>query len=155
VDEPILADMVEQLRILQEHLERSGRRLTRQRVAIVKAFLESAGHITTEDLYNKLVASGHRVGLATVYRTLALLCQAELAVERHFGDSSVRYEPSYGRRNHDHMTCVRCNKIVEFENPFIKRLQQEVLVRHGFLSHSHRIQLIGMCRECRESKSPD
>jgi len=145
--------MVEQLRILQEHLERNGLKLTKQRVEIVKGFLETEGHVTAEELYHRLGAAGEKVGLATVYRTLALLCQSSLAVERHFGDGSVRYEQAYGKRHHDHMTCVRCNKIIEFENPFNDRLQQELLLRHGFLVHRHRLQLQGLCKECREVNS--
>lgn len=142
--------MVEQLQILQQHLDRNGQKLTRQRVEIVHAFLSAGEHVTAEELYHKLAADGQRVGLATVYRTLALLCEASLAVERHFGDGSVRYEPTYGRRRHDHMTCVRCQRIIEFESPALEQLRHEVLTQHGFLVHSHRLQLQGLCKECLE-----
>ncbi len=145
--------MTQPLQILQAHLERHGQKLTKQRVDIVQAFLDQGQHVTADELYQRLAAQGHKVGLATVYRTLALLCAASLAVERNFGDGCVRYEQAYGKRHHDHMICLRCQRIIEFESAAVARLQQEALAQHGFLVHSHRLQLHGLCQACREVSS--
>ena len=87
------------------------------------------------------------IGLATVYRTLRLFVEAGIASERRFQEGVTRYEPQ--QPHHDHLICVRCGRIVEFENDAIERLQDEIAAHHGFTLLSHRHELYGACEACR------
>ena len=92
-----------------------------------------------------------RVGYATVYRTLKLLKECGLAAERHFDDGQARYEAVEGEaQHHDHIICERCGKIVEFTSQELERLQERIGRFLGFVVSRHRMELYGICAECRE-----
>ncbi len=133
--------------ILTKHLAEHGLKLTRQRRAILKAFL-SKDHVTAEDLYKEISRRNLKVGLATVYRTLNLLCQCSLAQPRHFGDSRTLYDNVHNKEHHDHMICTGCGKIVEFENTAIERLQEKVAKESHFTIYSHKLEIYGLCGAC-------
>ena len=132
---------------LKEHLARHQLKLTRQREQILEAFLK-VEHITAEQMYQKLARKVPHMGLATIYRTLNLFCEAGLAQARHFG-SQTQYDNVTHKGHHDHMICTGCGKIVEFENDEIERLQNEVAARNGFAIQTHRLELYGLCSGCR------
>ena len=102
------------------------------------------------ELLAKVRASDPRVGYATVYRTLKLLTECGVANERRFGDGLTRYELADETTHHDHLICTGCEKIVEFENEEIERLQEEVATRNGFTIKTHRLELYGLCARCRD-----
>jgi Fur family ferric uptake transcriptional regulator len=133
---------------LARYLDDHNLRHTRQRDAILEVFLGVKGHITAEDLYEQVRAVHPNIGYTTVYRTMKLLCDAGLAAERRFEDALTRYEISH--EHHDHLVCVRCGKIIEFECRMIESAQEEIAERYGFRILRHRHELYGHCRECRE-----
>ncbi|HEY6039287.1 MAG TPA: transcriptional repressor, partial [Kofleriaceae bacterium] len=87
---------------------------TAQREAIVEQFLRTRDHVSIDELLTKVRKRHPKVGYATVYRTLKLLVDSGLAVERQFGDGQARYEVVGD--DHDHLICVRCGLILEFED---------------------------------------
>jgi Fur family ferric uptake transcriptional regulator len=126
-----------------------GLKSTRQREAILDEFLRLGSHISTEELYLRLRRKNPRIGYATVHRTLKLFAECGIAEQRHFGDGQARYEASDLDEHHDHLICVTCGKIVEFEDQRIERLQEEVARQHGFSIERHRLELYGCCESCR------
>jgi Fur family ferric uptake transcriptional regulator len=82
-----------------------------------------------------------------VYRTLKLFVEAGVASEWSFRDGVSRYEVR--RPHHDHLICTGCDAIVEFENDEIEQLQEQVAKRLGFKLTAHRLELYGLCRNCR------
>jgi Fur family transcriptional regulator, ferric uptake regulator len=136
----------------QERLSRfmieHGLKSTRQRDLIVDTFFNLDGHLSVEDVWTKVRSEDARVSVATVYRTMKLLATSGLAHARNFGDGQTRYEAAHGRGHHDHLICTSCQKIIEFENDQIERLQDAVAKRHGFAVGSHKMELYGVCREC-------
>ena len=88
-----------------------------------------------------------KVGYATVYRTLKLLDRC--------GDrrgAAVRRRPDAlrgdgrGHGHHDHLICVQCGLILEFENDTIEQLQDEMAERlGGFKLVRHKLELYGLC----------
>jgi Fur family ferric uptake transcriptional regulator len=131
---------------LASYLARKSLKWTRQREHILDLFLRSGEHLTCEEIHARVVRRDPSVGLATVYRTLRLFVEADIAAERRFNDGVTRYEPA--QAHHDHMLCVRCGRIVEFENDDIERLQESIATRHGFRLMSHRHELYGSCSSC-------
>jgi Fur family transcriptional regulator, ferric uptake regulator len=132
---------------LKTHLAKHQLKLTRQREQILDAFLKNE-HITAEQMYRVLNKKDPHVGLATIYRTLNLFCEAGLAQARHFG-TQTQYDNVSHKGHHDHLICTGCGKIVEFENCEIERLQEEVARRNGFVIQTHKLELYGLCASCR------
>ena len=120
--------------------------ITAQREAIVEQFLRTRDHVSIDELLTKVRKRHPKVGYATVYRTLKLLVDSGLAVERQFGDGQARYEVVGD--HHDHLICLQCKRIVEFEDAQIERLQESVARRHGFKIVSHKHELYGLCEKC-------
>jgi len=132
---------------LKEHLAKHQQKLTKQREQILSVFL-SKEHITAEDMYRLLAKKEPHIGLATIYRTLNLFCEAGLAQARHFG-TQTHYDNVAHKGHHDHLICTSCGKIVEFENCEIERLQEEVARKNGFTIQTHKLELYGLCSRCR------
>lgn len=135
--------------VLHAYMTKKGLRSTNQRRLVTDIFFRSGGHLSIEDLLAKVREQDPKVGYATVYRTLKLLAECELANVRHFGDGVTRYElRDEGEHHHDHLICLVCSKIVEFEDEAIEVLQDRVAERYGFRLRSHKHELYGVCPDC-------
>ncbi len=134
---------------LTTFLSGKGLRATSQRDAILRAFVDAGRHLSAEDVYARVKKSFPGIGYATVYRTLKLLAGAGIAEERRFADGRTRYEYRAARNHHDHLICTECGTIIEFENERIEALQQDVARKNRFTVTSHKLELYGLCAECR------
>lgn len=133
---------------LNDYLGRRGLKHTRQREMILEAFLASRGHITSEQLYESVRADHPEVGAATVYRTLKLLVDAGIANASTFNEGVTVYE--HQPRHHDHLICLGCGEIIEFECDEIEQKQLEIAREHGFRLTRHRLHLFGYCATCQK-----
>ena len=133
---------------LQAFIDTRGLKRSKQRDLIAEIFFASEGHISIDELWAAVRKQAPRVSQATVYRTMKLLVEAELAHSRQFQDGFMRYEPSDQDSHHDHIICTSCGKIVEFLNADIERMQEEVAINHGFTLTDHKMELYGACRQC-------
>jgi Fur family ferric uptake transcriptional regulator len=138
--------------VFSKYLKEEDLKLTAQRELILDTFLRHRGHISAEELFQKSREKQAHVGFATVYRTLKHLTQCGLARELDFGDGRIQYEPELGHQHHDHMICTKCGTYIEFLNPQIEELQEQVSRGHGFKITSHRMQLYGLCQKCQKGK---
>jgi Fur family ferric uptake transcriptional regulator len=131
----------------QDYLRRHKLKTTQQRELIVDQFLRQAGHISIEDLLARVRKRSSKVGYATVYRTLKLLTECGLAAPRQFGDGQTRFEVSDDiAHHHDHLICLQCGLILEFENDEIEKLQDEMAASlGGFKVVRHKLELYGLC----------
>ncbi len=141
--------MTEGVERVIRYLRSRGLRSTDARRRIVEVLLDTDDHFTADDLLDRLRARGHRVSRASVYRTLALLCEGEFVESREFQRGQLMYEVMVGQHHHDHLICSRCGRIVEFENEAIEALQRQVAEAHGFELVSHSLRLFGRCPDCR------
>jgi Fur family ferric uptake transcriptional regulator len=135
---------------LDAYMARQGLRSTEQRRHIVETFFESTAHVTLDTLLERVRSADPRIGYATVYRTMKMLAEAGIALERKFGDGFTRYELADDEAHHDHLICLECRNIEEFEEPQIEELQEQVATRHGFRVSYHKHELYGLCRSCAE-----
>ena len=142
----------ERMRQFEQALRERGLKSTSQRDDIARVFFAAEQHLSIEQLYTAVRRVNPRVGYATVYRTLKLLKECGLAAERHFDDGQARYEPVEGEAQHDHIICERCGKIVEFNSEELERQQERIARFLGFVVSRHRMELYGICSDCREGK---
>jgi len=138
---------------LQAYMDSKGLRSTSQRRTVTEVFFRSKGHLSIEDVLLQVRSEDPGVGYATVYRTLKLLKECGLALERHFGDGVSRYEVAHENDHHDHLLCMECNAIVEFEDEAIEVLQEQLAKRHGYLLRGHKHELYGLCPACQARRA--
>ena len=138
-----------EMKSLAKYLEKNNLKQTRQREMILAAFLGAKRHVTSEDLYQLVREQHPNIGYTTVYRTMKLLVEAGLATERHFDDGITRYETEH--EHHDHLVCIKCGRIQEFECDEIEERQREIAKGYGFQVLRHRHELYGHCAACREA----
>jgi len=134
--------------IFKHFIKSQGLRQSRQRDRVVDTFLSLKGHTSAEELLSKVRKKDKRVGLTTVYRTLKLLTRCGLAVERKFNRQESTFEPGQVGQHHDHLICLGCERIMEFENKSIETLQEAVAKKHAFFITHHVLELYGYCLEC-------
>ena len=127
-----------------------GLKATRQRDLIVDTFFTQTGHLSVDELLDKVTARDSSIGAATVYRTMKILTDAGLASARHFEGGQTRYEAALDRHHHDHLICTSCGRIFEFQNERIEELQARVAEQHGFRVTHHKLELYGLCKACQE-----
>lgn len=122
-------------------------RVTRQRQAVTDLLAEHDGFLSAQQLHAALRASGHSVGLATVYRNLALLVDSgELdTLVRDDGETLYR---RCGRAHHHHLVCRRCGHTVEISGPTVEAWADRVAGEHGFTDVRHSLELFGLCADC-------
>jgi Fur family transcriptional regulator, ferric uptake regulator len=135
--------------IFHRHLKEVGLKQTGQRDAILRTFLETKDHLSTDELHRLVKKKDPRIGFTTVYRTLKLLAECGLASEVAFHDGIARYEHQYNRRTHNHMVCTECGTSVEFFLPEVESLATEVGHKYKFETTRHTFQIYGVCEDCR------
>jgi len=142
--------MKQNIKKFTDYVTANGLKFTPQRRLIADVFLKQSGHLSTEELYDKVRKEDPSIGQATVYRTLKLFSDAGLAKEVHFGDGMTRYENIDETLHHDHLICIACGRQVEFMDADIEKLQENLAERHGFMLTSHHMYLYGVCPACRK-----
>jgi len=140
----------EEISVFHEHLRRARLKRTAQRDLILDVFLDTEGHMSSEELYAIVKAKDPTVGFTTVYRTLKLLKDSGLAREVESYDGRMLYEHDYKHHHHDHLICIRCGALIEFYSEEIERMQDKITRKYRFkpLHHSHRI--FGFCSACQK-----
>ncbi|MEZ5404673.1 MAG: transcriptional repressor [Verrucomicrobiia bacterium] len=137
---------------LQLFFDEKGIRLTSQREAIIEAAFGTNRHFTAEELLDMARERDASVSRATVYRTLPLLVESNLIKEMDFGKDYKFYDPNYATHpNHNHLICVDCDKIVEFEDPIIEKRENEISRSLGFLPENKSVQIRATCQELKSS----
>lgn len=128
-------------------LQEKKLRKTSQRAWVWALLLESRDHPTVEDIRERLLEKGHRIGLSTIYRTLKILLAGGMIRQSRL-DGVTRYEPIVSEPNHIHFFCNQCGKTEEFPSPRIEALIRDETARHGFRQLYSRYAIFGSCRDC-------
>jgi Fur family ferric uptake transcriptional regulator len=131
-----------------KELRRVGLKVTNPRLKILQILEQAtARHLSAEDVYRTLLASGEDVGLATVYRVLTQFETAGLVQRQHFEEGLSVFELNQGE-HHDHMVCVKCGQVAEFIDNTIEERQQIVAEEAGFQMTDHSLTIYGVCKTC-------
>ncbi len=132
-------------------LKENNLKFTSQREAILRTLYDNPDHFTPENLYLLVKAKypESNVGITTVYRTLNLLEENEIATSISFGAQGKKFELG-NKPHHDHLICEKCGKIIEFENEEIEQLQEKIATLYDFKLTNHLMQLYGICKACQK-----
>ena len=130
------------------HIRDKGLRQTRQRDAIIEAFLSAGRHITASELHEHISRQHPEIGFATVQRNLNLFCESGIAEEIKIGRQKTRYEQKIGHEHHDHLICTKCGTFIEVSDPKIEKLQEKLAAANGFRPLRHKLEIYGLCRKC-------
>ena len=139
--------------LFNTHLKKVGLKHTAQRDTILRTFLETREHLSTDELHRLVKKRDPKIGFTTVYRTLKLLAECGLASAVAFHDGIARFEHQHNRRSHHHMVCTDCGGSVEFFSPEVDKIEQEIGRKFHYETRRHTFQIYGVCEECRQ-KTP-
>ena len=128
--------------------------VTRQRDLIAQIVFLSDDHPSVDLIIRRLRDQGEAVGTATVYRTLEVLVESGLVRAHDFGEGFKRYEPMSAQAHHEHLICERCGSVVEFQNERLELMLPVIADEHAFQHTRHRVEIYGVCRECRQRDLP-
>lgn len=132
---------------LSQLLRERGVRLTAERQLILRRALSHL-HFTAEELVVDVRTIDPSVARGTVYRTLLLLHQADVLEKHDFRHGPPYYEVTTGKAHHDHLMCVQCGEIIEYQEPRVEAIQEQVVKRFGYQLLSHTHKLYGLCPTC-------
>ena len=118
------------------------------RYRILEVFLQIEGHITFDELSERLEKSGNRFSPEFIKETLKLMCRFGFAQKNRFDNGQVHYEHRHLGDHHDHMICTKCRKIIEFKDDQLEALQLQIAASNGFHMLQHRMELYGICDQC-------
>lgn len=148
-----MSNISTQLEAFHEFLRSRDLKSTSQRDLIVKSiFAKPHHHISAEELLEKVREKDPSISRATVYRTLSLLLEGNMLEELDIGKGHKYFEPMLGVSHHDHLICLGCEQILEFESPEIEAIQDRIVKKNKFqmVHHTHRI--FGYCPKCQKDQ---
>jgi len=134
-----------------EDLKSAGLKVTLPRLKILEVLEKSSNHhLSAEDIYRKLMEQHGEVGVATIYRVLTQFEESGIVNKLNFENNQAVYELS-NVEHHDHLVCVKCNTIIEFQDDVIEQHQLQIANKYGFQLTDHSLYLYGLCKTCKES----
>jgi len=141
--------------VFRQYLKDKGLLHSKQREQILDVLLKTEKHTTVDGLYELVRKKNPKIGLATVYRAMRVICDAGLAKEVDFGDGLKRFEHKYQHQHHHHLVCIKCGRVIEIANPEIERLQKKLASQHNFAPTRDTMKIFGICSRCKRNKKQE
>lgn len=135
---------------LQQFIQSKGLRNTPQRNSIAEVVFSTDDHFTADELWERVRKTRLRTSRATVYRTISLLVEAGLLHEIDLGEEQKTYDPNFvDSPAHNHLVCIDCGKVVEFEDENIRVMNDCAATRLGFRPERQSLKIEACCEKLR------
>ncbi len=141
--------------IFTDFLRKGSYRITPERFEVLEYAFRETHHFSADELFLAMKNDGSNISRATVYNTLELLVECGLLSKHNFMGKEARYEKSLGVFEHDHLICLKCGKIIEFDNSDILKIQEKICEEYGIIPVNHSFNIYGYCKnpdECKERR---
>ena len=133
-------------------VEADGNDRVQERLKVIDVFLDTEEHVTIEQMCRLLTEKGYDYDAGFVRQCMNRMVDLGFAQKKHFEGQPIRYEHKHLGRHHDHFICTKCEKIIEFADEDIERLQIKIASEQGFHMLQHRMEIYGLCSECLERR---
>ena len=155
-----MSDKNFRLKDLRARLSANHYKMTPQRKEILQIFLENNAdpHLSAEEVYEVLKEKDFDFGLATIYRNVELLSTLGILSKINFDDGRTRYELASADpkvHQHHHLICLKCKKIIEFEEDLLDNLEATITTKSGFEIVNHEVKFFGYCADCKGKLNAD
>jgi Fur family ferric uptake transcriptional regulator len=136
----------------RRELSVTGMRATNQRSIILEVIRHGQGHLDADEIYRQARIKQPHISLSTVYRALQSFKKLGLVDEHDFGDAHHRYEikPAF---EHQHLICLGCGKVVEFECPLSPKMKEDIARENDFEVTGVEVRMTGYCPQCRQDRT--
>ncbi|MGM0379043.1 MAG: Fur family transcriptional regulator [Bacillota bacterium] len=137
---------------IKTRLNENGYRFTNQRKMIIDLLMNTNDHLTIKQICNSI--QDPNLGQATVYRNIKLFSNLDIIRKLNFGKYDF-YELDMDKRNHHHLICSECGKILEIDFKSLMDLKKEIQQKYDFEISYCNLKFFGMCKNCKEEKRRD
>jgi len=134
---------------LRSQLAKQGYRLTPQRLMILEQVEAAEGHVSAEEIFQRIRERYPNLNISTVYRTLELLKELGLVTETDFGEGRVRYHPA-GKGHHHHLVCQECGALIDLDESALASIKDVLLQEYEFVADLRHLAIFGRCVNCRK-----
>jgi Fur family ferric uptake transcriptional regulator len=133
---------------LGDVLRDNGYRLTSPRWLVWSVLRTADGHLTAEEVASRVNRADPNVNLSSVYRSLALFSELDLARESQLGiDESGRWEIAHPD-DHFHMVCRMCGDVDHHVGELVDQIRSHLCDHHAFGTENIDLVVTGLCRNC-------
>lgn len=147
-----MQDNSENINQLKQVIKEQGLKYTKQREIIFETIINSVEHLNADELHRIINSEypNEKIGIATIYRALTFLEDVNLISSIALNKDGKKFEPNT-KNHHDHLICIKCDKIIEFLDQQIEDKQEDVAKAYGFELINHTMYLYGICQKCQNN----
>jgi len=145
----LAANQEETIKVYKDFLKSKGLLYTQPRELILKEAMSSLFHFSADELTSQMHKNGINISRATVYRTLASMKEAGILSSVDFGHGHIHYEAKKTKKDHEHITCEKCNAICEIQVENLAKVINTAATKAKFKNVEYAIRISGVCEKCR------
>ena len=138
--------MVDRTERILDELRGRGERITPARRAVIAELVHAHGHLTAEDLVDRVNAAVPTAHRATIYRTMDTLERLGVVEHTHLGHGSAIYH--LAEDAHPHLVCEDCGAVIQIDRDLLTDLEGSMRDKYGFALRARHFALVGRCANC-------